>query len=95
MKILNALLALKEQALSGSVNEPLFGICRNLSSLTGCSWESYSFVSSNCEDWEYFSGDSAYPIVGYDEEPMWEGEQLVLRLSLLDHLIAKAKILES
>ena len=54
-------------------------------------FDSYFFVEDNCSDWEFFSGDNSVPIKGYDEGNLWEGEQLELRLSLIDHLIDKAK----
>ena len=94
MKILDALLVLKEQALTNNVFYAAMGICTNLAGLTEDSDSSYDFVRDNCEDWEHFSCDTSYPIEGYDDGHLWEGEQLELRLSLIDHLIAKARELE-
>lgn len=94
MEILDALLLLEEQAINNCIDESHYGICYNLSELTGELDESYDFVRENCEDWEHFSGNSVYPIEGCSGEPLWEGKQLELRLSLLDHLIAKAKLLQ-
>lgn len=91
MKILDALLVLKKQAVNGSVRKPVFGICYNLSELMGGCDSSYDFVAVSCSDWEFFSGCYLNPIDGYVDKPLWEGEQLELRLSLLDHLINKAK----
>lgn len=91
MKILDALLLLKEQATNGSVYVTSAGICYNLLEITDDYDLSYDFVEDNCSDWEFFSGCTLVPIVGYDEDHLWEGEQLELRLSLLDHLITKAK----
>lgn len=92
MKILDALLVLKEQAVTGGVDKPSYGICYNLFNLTDSINLSLDFVADNCEDWEHFSGDVDYPIEGYNDDcDLWEGEQLELRLSLLDHLITKAK----
>lgn len=93
MKVLDALLVLKEQAVNGCVYKPCYGICYNLSKITGEFDVSYDFIVDNCSDWEFFSGCSYVPIDGCG--CLWEGKQLELRLSLIDHLITKAKILES
>lgn len=91
MKILDALLVLKEQAIKGSVNVSSAGICYNLSEITDDYDLSYDFVAGNCSDWEFFSGCTLVPIDGYGEDFLWEGRQLALRLSLIDHLIVKAE----
>ena len=52
----------------------------------------YSFVSNNCDDWEFYSGNDCYPVKHpdtYTKGCYWKGEQLELRLSLIDHLIKK------
>lgn len=94
MELLDALLLLKEKAVTGSVVYPNYGICSNLYSLTDSDDLSYNLVRDNCEDWKYFSGDVNYPIKDYHLGDLWEGEKLELRLSLIDHLIIKAKELE-
>lgn len=94
MELLDALLLLREKAVTGVVDYPNHGICSNLSRLTDSYDFPYYFVKDNCEDWQNFSGDTSYPIEGYDLGDLWEGRQLRLRLSLLDHLIAKAKLLQ-
>lgn len=94
MKILDALLDIKEQAIRGCVYDPHYGICYNLASITGDVDTSYDFVVYNCRDWEHFSGNAAFPVKYNHKDGLWEGEQLELRLSLIDHLIAKAKLLQ-
>lgn len=91
MKILDALLVLKEQAINGCVGKPDFGICYNLAVITEESGLSYDFVRNNCYDWEFFSGLFEYPVELSNDCDLWEGEQLELRLSLIDHLITKAQ----
>ena len=90
MELLDALLLIKEKALTGDIDELESGICYCLSILTDSVDFAHDFVRDNCEDWEYFSGDINYPIEGYKIGNLWKGEQLKLRLSLLDHLITKA-----
>lgn len=94
MELLDALLVLREQAVAGDIDSPEYGICFNLYELTGEGSLSYDFVGDNCEDWEHFSGEIDYPIKDYCAGNLWEGEQLELRLSLLNHLITKAKSLD-
>ena len=52
------------------------------------------FVRDNCYDWEFFSGLFEYPVELSNDCDLWEDEQLELRLSLIDHLIIKAKLLQ-
>lgn len=91
MKILDALLVLKEQALTDNVYYTDFGICYNLNEIVDEDVSVYEFVSNNSEDWEHHSGVYEYPVKLSNNCDLWEGEQLELRLSLLDHLIAKAR----
>lgn len=91
MEILDALLVLKEQAIKGCVDHPDCGICYNLAGITEEPVLSYDFVKDNCCDWDFFSGLFDYPVELSNDCDLWEGEQLELRLSLLDHLIIKAK----
>ena len=91
MKILDALLVLKEQAIKGCVYDPHYGICYNLAAITEDIDLSYDFVRNNCSDWEFFSGLFEYPVELSDGCDLWEGEQLELRLSLIDHLITKVR----
>ena len=91
MKILDALLKLQEQASKDCVDNPDYGICYNLAVITEESDLSYDFVKDNCCEWEFFSGLFEYPVELSDECDLWEGKQLELRLSLLNHLIAKAR----
>ena len=94
MEIKEALLQIKEDAKIGDIKKHIFGICSILSNISGSN--GYLFVNSNCSDWEYFSGDLHYPVSGKDiwikhayKNSLWEGEQLDLRLSLIDHLLTK------
>lgn len=95
MEILDALLVLKEQAVKGCVTDNRIGICGNLDiMINGSNSDSfctYVFVSDNCSDWQNFSGSISYPISPVTDCGLWEGEQLKLRLSLIDHLVAKAQ----
>lgn len=100
MDILQALYEIREFAEDG---RPEFdeGICislaRRLWWVPLC--DVLAFVSGNCKDWEYYSGDSEYPIGGAKEyydvcgsgpsATLWRGDSLRARISLIDHLIEK------
>lgn len=90
-KILEALIEVRRQAKEGIVDHPC-GICANLKELGIAGMRGYFIVNDNCKDWESFSGNKAYPIPSRRSgEFRWSGDQLTYRISLLDHLIAKAK----
>ena len=56
--------------------------------------DGYNIVTEHSPSWEHFSGDENYPVVyqelPYPESaPLWEGKQLVLRQSLIKHIISR------
>ena len=89
-KIKEALIELRDEAVGGRLPADRYGICYNLDlKVDSCA---YLFVASNSEDWEFYSGRTSYPVVEpyrYYSGCYWVGEQLELRLSLIDHLIKK------
>ena len=94
MEIKEALLEIKENVVNGNTKKYRFGLCSVLNQLSTSN--GYLFVNTNCFDWKYFSGDVAYPVSGEevwlvhaDNGSLWEGEQLELRLSLIEHLLTK------
>lgn len=94
MEIKEALLEIKENVLNGNTKRYEFGVCSVLNQLSTSN--GYLFVNANCIDWKYFSGDIAYPVSGEDvweahahNGSLWKGEQLELRLSLIDYLLTK------
>lgn len=94
MEIKEALLKLKEDAICDNIEFKDDGICHLLSCL--CESSKYGFVKENCGDWNHFSGDLSYPVsskevFSYHRNncDLWNGEQLELRLSLIDHLLTK------
>lgn len=89
MNIKEALLELREEALSGGVYDKWRGICFNLNEKHPHKYDSYMFVRENCEDWKHFSGDSSYPIPEDLYLGKWEGVNLEMRISLIDHLLTK------
>lgn len=92
-KIKEALIELRDEAVGGNVFNTRYGICYNLmNKIEDCA---FLFVASNSDDWEFYSGCTAYPVVEpyrYYGGCYWVGEQLELRLSLIDHLIKKCEV---
>jgi len=86
-----SLLQLKEDALNGNVVDISFGICYNLTIMTRADDDScYFFVYTKSKGWKFHSGSSSYPVPKTEfYHSKWKGEQLELRLSLIDHLLTK------
>ena len=73
-----------------------FGICGMWAKEACCSEPIYTLVAELAQSWPLFSGAKLYPIgngkADYDtHKPKWVGEALELRLSLIDHILAKLK----
>ena len=71
--------------------DPQSGICVNLNEAFDAleiNADAFDFVINFSQEWPEHSGDPKEPILGYvDEKELWKGEQLRLRLSLIDYLI--------
>lgn len=104
LRILVALTQLHLDAIAcrtGGIAPAVGGICDAM-------WESFSGslgpkfnegMRTACQSWEYYSGDSMFPVPcgdlspeeGFDDHfndfALWTGEQLELRISLIEHLI--------
>lgn len=68
-----------------------FGICYYLNQICSdgmLSYE-YAFVNHFSNGWEYHSGINRYPINDNIKFRKWEGENLILRINLLNHLIGR------
>ena len=94
--LLNAI----EDMLNGSIDKTN-AICENLDSLTFRARIAYLCVKEFSKTWEYYSGEEGYPVSGefvwdtinFDNpELWWTGEQLELRMSLLEHI--KSEVLK-
>ncbi len=91
MEILDQIKQLKEDAINGCVKYTQQGICDNIK---------YRINYDYFKSWTGFSGKTNFPV--FDKldldnttpedqfmgiENLWQGRQLELRLSLIDHLI--------
>lgn len=91
MTLLQALKELRDMACTGTIPFDDLGICASVKMLTGN--YSVSKLQQLWKDWKYHSGDDDYPVVGEDHwidtKNLWEGRDLELRLSLINHMINK------
>ena len=89
--LLNAI----EDMLNGNIDKTN-AICENLDvKLGGSLLNGYDIVKILSPSWKHFSGEPSYPVSGettwdtinFDNpELWWTGEQLELRMSLLEHI---------
>lgn len=92
--MLQALNTLKSQALSGDLHCKGTGICYNLDELLRQpinGYEVYRFVDACSKTWPLTTGEEGYPVPHVYGVRYWEGENLKLRLSLIDHIIEVVK----
>ena len=94
--LLNAI----EEMLKGNIDKTN-AICENLDVLTTYHRIGYRSVKILSKTWEHYSGEEGYPVSGefvWDKinwdnpELWWTGEQLELRMSLLEHI--KSEVLK-
>jgi len=87
MKAIDDLIAM---AKNGNVLTPSLGICRNLSEL--CGFCCYSVVDRLAMTWEHHRNKgkdlSSSPILEDYCQGKWEGNNLIMRISLLEHIKA-------
>jgi len=89
--LLEAIERLKSM-IGGIVESRCVGICSNLTkhSPSGkARINGYAIVEVMSVGWEQHSGETCFPIPGDYFCDLWEGSQLELRESLIEHLINK------
>ena len=88
--LLNAI----EDLLAGKIDRS-YALCDNICKKVNDSWLGYKTVKEFSKSWEHYSGEERYPVSGEEvwEEGLyndtlfwWTGEQLELRISLLEHI---------
>ena len=84
--LLNAI----EDLLAGDINEN-HALCENICQKTDKFWLGYVVITKFSNTWEHYSGDDSYPVSGEEvwnevSYEWWKGEQLDLRMSLLEHI---------
>lgn len=93
--LIQGLLRVKEKALNGEyIPWGTHGVCSMWSDEVD-NGTTYDFVDVLSKGWEHHSGRKCYPVPQEPDEHCWEGEQLILRLSLIDHLLEQLETISS
>lgn len=87
-RLIDTLLVLKQQAESGSILEPDYGICKNWYEMLNDVF-SYKLVKELSIGWEYRTSSYSYPVPDDEDYGLWERVNLEMRLSLIDHIIKR------
>ena len=83
-----------EDLLAGDIDEN-YALCENICQKTDKFWLGYDVITKFSNSWEHYSGCNSYPVSGmrewnrcyYTNKTLWwTGEQLELRMSLLEHI---------
>ena len=77
-----------QQAISGNLIESECGVCFNWSNILDND-VTYKLVSTFSIDWEHSTLDSKYPVPEDESLELWEGVNLEMRLSLIDHILKR------
>lgn len=88
-ELIDSLNVVKQEALNGNIVWISHGICSNWGDKLDFNGLAYDIVEDLADGWEHHSGIKHQPIAGYGWYNNWEGEQLELRLSLIDHILKR------
>ena len=86
--LIDSLNEVKQQALSNSIYEPDCGICLNWAVTAKCSI-TYDLVERYSVEWEHSSLNQSFPVPHNSGYRLWEGVNLEMRLSLIDHILKR------
>ena len=87
-RLIDSLNEVKQQALSNSIYEPDCGICLNWAVTAKCSI-TYDLVEMYSVEWEHSSLNQSFPVPHNSGYRLWEGVNLEMRLSLIDHILKR------
>ncbi|MEG2706902.1 MAG: hypothetical protein RR959_06135 [Erysipelotrichaceae bacterium] len=87
-ELIDSLEEVKQQSISGVITKLNYGICGNWSKILDNNVP-YNFVSIFSGDWEHSTLDSKYPVPDDESLDLWEGTNLEMRLSLIDHILKR------
>lgn len=85
-RLIDSLNEVRKQAILGILYYPEYGICKNWKRLMEDD-VSYFLVRHLAQDWEYHNGFTEYPVPDNEDFGLWEGVNLEMRLSLIDHIL--------
>lgn len=87
-RLIDTLNEVRQQAVLGILIEPDCGICRNWCGLLRDS-VSYDLVEELSVGWEHRTTSYSYPVPHDGSFGLWEGVNLEMRLSLIDHILIR------
>lgn len=87
-QLIHTLNEVRQQAVLGILIEPDYGICKNWCEMLddACS---YDLVEELSVGWEHRTTSYCYPVPDDERLGLWEGVNLEMRLSLIDHILAR------
>ncbi|MEG2707376.1 MAG: hypothetical protein RR959_08545 [Erysipelotrichaceae bacterium] len=86
--LIDSLKELRGQVLLGSVDSPECGICLNWSQILNND-VTYVLVNVLSGGWEHRTWSFRYPVPDDESLGLWEGVNLEMRLSLIDHILKR------
>lgn len=87
-RLIDTLNYVRQQAILGLIMRPDYGICKNWYEILddACS---YTFVGKLSFSWEHRTVWDDYPVPDDETLGLWEGVNLEMRLSLIDHILVR------
>lgn len=87
-RLIGTLNDVRQQAILGILTEPDYGICKNWKEILddACS---YDLVEELSVGWEHRTTSYSYPVPDDESFCLWEGVNLEMRLSLIDHILIR------
>lgn len=86
--LIDSLTVVKEKALSGSIIEEYYGICKKWAEEIEDTI-TYNLVETLSIGWEHHTNCTEYPVPDIEDLGLWESDNLALRLSLIDHILKR------
>ena len=86
--MIDTLNEVRQQAVLGILIEPDYGICKNWYEMLDDVF-CYDLVSEFSRSWEHRTTCYSYPVPDDETLGLWEGVNLEMRLSLIDHILVR------
>lgn len=87
-RLIDTLNYVRQQAILGLIMRPDYGICRNWCEMLDDAF-SYDLVDEFSTSWEHRTTSYCYPVPDDESLGLWEGVNLEMRLSLIDHILVR------
>ena len=87
-QLIDTLNYVRQQAILGLIMRPDYGICKNWCEMLDDAF-SYDLVDEFSTSWEHRTTSYCYPVPDEERMGLWEGVNLEMRLSLIDHILIR------